>query len=78
MVVTLVAISLDGSMMCTAERKLPEEGIGGLLCLKFWSSDSMKKEFNLSTIVYDPHGSVSIFILYSFNVYYTLPYNLYL
>lgn len=59
-VVTLVALSVDGSMMCTAEWKLPEEGIGGLLCLKFWTSDSLKKEFNLSTIVYDPHGDAGI------------------
>ncbi|KAK9278012.1 hypothetical protein L1049_027569 [Liquidambar formosana] len=36
-VVTIVAFSLDGSMMSTAEVKFPEEDIGGLVCLKFWA-----------------------------------------
>lgn len=54
-VVTLVVLSLDGSMMSTVEMKLPEEGLGGLICLKFWASESQNKEFSLSTIVYEPH-----------------------
>jgi len=52
--VTLAVLSLDGSMMSTAEVKLPEEGLGGLVCLKFWALGS-QKEFSLSTIVYEPH-----------------------
>lgn len=41
--------------MTTAEVKLAEEGIGGLVCLKFWMLDSQDKLFSLSTIVYEPH-----------------------
>ncbi|OMO60725.1 hypothetical protein CCACVL1_23917 [Corchorus capsularis] len=60
-IVTAVALSLDGSVMSTAEVKLAEEGIGGLVCLKFWVSGSQNKEFSLSTIVYEPHrdGGIS-------------------
>lgn len=54
-VVTAVALSLDGSVMCTAEVKLPEEGIGALVCLKFWESESLNKNFSLSTVIYEPH-----------------------
>jgi hypothetical protein len=53
--VTLVAISQDGSMMSTVEVKLPEEGIGGLVCLKFWALGSENKKFSLSTVIYEPH-----------------------
>lgn len=52
---TLVALSQDGSMMCTTEVRLPEEGIGALVCLKFWASVSQNKNFCLSTIIYEPH-----------------------
>ena len=52
---TLAVISLDGSMMSTAEVKLPEEGLGGLVCLKFWALGSQNKEFSLSTMIYEPH-----------------------
>ncbi|RVW33080.1 Retrovirus-related Pol polyprotein from transposon RE1 [Vitis vinifera] len=31
----LMVLSPDGSMMSTAETKFPEEGLGGLVCLKF-------------------------------------------
>ncbi|KAF4391179.1 hypothetical protein G4B88_016489 [Cannabis sativa] len=41
--------------MCTSDVKLPEDGIGSLVCLKFWESDSLNKNFSLSTIVYEPH-----------------------
>ncbi|XP_011043947.1 PREDICTED: WD repeat-containing protein 75-like [Populus euphratica] len=58
-VVTLAVLSLDGSMMSTAEVKLPEEGLGGLVCLKFWAFGS-QKEFSLSTIVYEPHRDAGI------------------
>ncbi len=51
----LVALSQDGSMMSTAEVRLPEEGIGGLVCLKFWALGSENKKFTLSTVIYEPH-----------------------
>ena len=54
-VVTLVELSLDGSMMGTVEVKLPEEDIGGLICLKFWELDSDDKSFSVSTLIYEPH-----------------------
>ncbi|KAK2646120.1 hypothetical protein Ddye_021315 [Dipteronia dyeriana] len=59
-VVTLVALSQDGSMMSTVEVKLAEEGIGGLVCLKFWASESQNKKFTLSTIIYEPHRDACI------------------
>ncbi|XVE98784.1 hypothetical protein REPUB_Repub03eG0138500 [Reevesia pubescens] len=59
-IVTAVALSLDGSVMSTAEVKLAEEGIGGLVCLKFWASGSQNKEFSLSTIVYERHREAGI------------------
>lgn len=52
---TAVALSLDGSVMSTTEVKLPEDGIGGLVSLKFWMSEPDSKTFTLSTIVYEPH-----------------------
>lgn len=52
---TAVALSLDGSAMSTTEVKLPEDGIGGLVSLKFWESEPDNKTFTLSTIVYEPH-----------------------
>jgi len=60
-VVTMVELSTDGSMMGTVEVKLPEEGIGGLICLKFWDLDSDTKRFSLSTLVYEPHRCVNEF-----------------
>uniref|UniRef100_A0A2N9I1K3 WD repeat-containing protein 75 second beta-propeller domain-containing protein n=1 Tax=Fagus sylvatica TaxID=28930 RepID=A0A2N9I1K3_FAGSY len=59
-VVNLVALSQDGSMMSTAEVRLPEEGIGGLVCLKFWASGSENKKFTLSTVIYEPHRDAGI------------------
>ncbi|KAL6191710.1 hypothetical protein ACLB2K_038100 [Fragaria x ananassa] len=59
-IVTLVSLSGDGSMMSTLEVNLPEDGIGGLVCLKFWASDPQNKNFNLSTIVYEPHRDAGI------------------
>ncbi|XP_074272497.1 uncharacterized protein LOC141596286 [Silene latifolia] len=59
-VVSLVALSVDGSMMSTVETRLPEEGVGGLTCLKFWASEAQKKDFKLSTIVYEPHRDAGI------------------
>ncbi|XP_022135000.1 WD repeat-containing protein 75 [Momordica charantia] len=59
-VVTTVAISLDGSLMSTAEVRSPEGGIGGFICLKFWDSELENKKFNLSTVVYEPHRDAAI------------------
>ncbi|KAF5461745.1 hypothetical protein F2P56_017819 [Juglans regia] len=59
-VVTFVAVSLDGSMMSTVEAKLPEEGIGSLVCLKFWALGSENKKFSLSTVIYEPHRDAGI------------------
>ncbi|KAK4265483.1 hypothetical protein QN277_026532 [Acacia crassicarpa] len=59
-VVTLVELSLDGSMMGTVEVKLPEEDIGGLICLKFWELDSDDKSFSVSTLIYEPHRDAKI------------------
>ncbi|XP_047328374.1 WD repeat-containing protein 75-like isoform X2 [Impatiens glandulifera] len=54
-IITLVAISQDGSLMSTVENRLPEEEIGGLVCLKFWECQPLNKDFSLSTIIYEPH-----------------------
>ncbi|KAG2323468.1 hypothetical protein Bca52824_016681 [Brassica carinata] len=59
-VVTAVALSLDGSVMSTTEVKLPEDGIGGLVSLKFWESEPDNKTFTLSTIVYEPHKDAGV------------------
>lgn len=53
--VTLMALSPDGSVMSTVEVRLPEQDIGGLVCLKFWKSASQNKQFALSTVIYEPH-----------------------
>ncbi|KAF4391174.1 hypothetical protein G4B88_016484 [Cannabis sativa] len=58
--VTRVAISKDGSTVCTSDVKLPEDGIGSLVCLKFWESDTLNKNFSLSTIVYEPHRDAGV------------------
>ena len=52
---TLLSLSLDGSYMGTIEVKLPEEGIGGLICLKFWARSSQGGNYSLETVVYEPH-----------------------
>ncbi|CAL1358828.1 unnamed protein product [Linum trigynum] len=59
-VVTSVVLSLDGSMLCTSEVRLPEDGLGHLVCLKFWFSKSKAGDFSLSTIVYEPHRDAGI------------------
>ena len=56
----LVALSPDGYSMGTVETRLPEEGIGGLVSLKFWECSSQSKEFSLSTVVYEPHRFVLV------------------
>ncbi|CAN1166653.1 WD repeat-containing protein 75 [Linum perenne] len=59
-IVTSVVLSPDGSMMCTSEVRLPEDGLGNLICLKFWDSKSKTGDFSLSTIVYEPHRDAKI------------------
>ncbi|KAL3643185.1 hypothetical protein CASFOL_014000 [Castilleja foliolosa] len=58
--VNLVTLSPDGSTMSTVETRLPEEGIGGLVTLKFWACSSQSKQFNLSTVIYEPHSKAGI------------------
>ncbi|BAT76749.1 hypothetical protein LR48_Vigan627s003400 [Vigna angularis] len=59
LVVSLVELSIDGSMMGTVEIKLPEDGIGGLVCLKFWDLDDNQR-FSVSTLIYEPHRDAHI------------------
>ncbi|CAA6671814.1 unnamed protein product [Spirodela intermedia] len=59
-VLSLLTLSLDGSNMGTVEVKLPEEGIGGLVCLKFWTRGSRAGDYSLSTVVYEPHSDAGI------------------
>ncbi|XP_047316571.1 WD repeat-containing protein 75-like [Impatiens glandulifera] len=59
-IITMVAISPDGSLMSTVENRLPEEEIGGLVCLKFWECQPLNKDFCLSTIIYEPHRDASL------------------
>ncbi|XP_009627084.1 uncharacterized protein [Nicotiana tomentosiformis] len=59
-VVNLVALSPEGSIMITVETRLAEEGIGGLVSLKFWSCSSSNKDFSLSTVVNEPHRDSGI------------------
>ncbi|KAL2338651.1 hypothetical protein Fmac_013097 [Flemingia macrophylla] len=58
-VVSLVELSVDGSIMGTVEVKLPEDGFGGLVCLKFWDLDDNKR-FSVSTHIYEPHRDAHI------------------
>ncbi|KAL3820938.1 hypothetical protein ACJIZ3_006843 [Penstemon smallii] len=58
--VNLVALSPDGSTMCTVETRLPEEGIGSLVSLKFWACGIQNKDFSLSTVIYEPHRESGI------------------
>ncbi|KAM3396488.1 WD repeat-containing protein 75 [Capsicum galapagoense] len=59
-IVDLVALSPEGSIMITVETRFAEEGIGGLVSLKFWSCSSSNKDFSLSTVVYEPHRDSGI------------------
>lgn len=67
---TLVAISQDGSLMSTVEVKQPEEGIGGLVCLKFWALGSENKKFSLSTVIYEPHRLALAYIPENSEIFY--------
>ncbi|KAK9117080.1 hypothetical protein Sjap_016027 [Stephania japonica] len=57
--VTILAISMDGSKLGTVEVQLPEEELGGLVCLKFWDKTHSGK-FSLSTPIYEPHGDAGV------------------
>ncbi|MQL92234.1 hypothetical protein Taro_024859 [Colocasia esculenta] len=59
-VLALLALSVDGSNMGTVEVKLPEEGIGGLVCLKFWTRGPQAGHYSLSTVIYEPHSNAGI------------------
>lgn len=50
-----MVLSKDGTKLSTTDIKLAEDGIGGLVCLKFWDSGSRIGEFLLSTVIYEPH-----------------------
>ncbi|XP_020595529.1 WD repeat-containing protein 75-like, partial [Phalaenopsis equestris] len=58
--VALIALSSDGSMMSTVDVKLPEEDLGGLVTLKFWSGGSRLGEYALSTVIFEPHSNAQI------------------
>ncbi|KAJ6797873.1 WD repeat-containing protein 75 [Iris pallida] len=60
MFVALMALSADGAMMGTVDVRLPEEGLGGLVSLKFWTHGSRIGEYNLSTVIYEPHSDSGI------------------
>lgn len=53
--VSIIVLSDDGSKMGTVEVKLPEEGVGGLVALRFWEVGSRNGEYSLSTVIYEPH-----------------------
>lgn len=59
-IVNLVALSPDGTTMGTVETRLPEDGIGSLVSLKFWERGTQSKDFNLSTVIYEPHRDAGI------------------
>ncbi|XP_042465613.1 uncharacterized protein LOC122048071 [Zingiber officinale] len=58
--VALVAISLDGSLMATIDVTIPEEKLGGLVCLKYWTRGSLVAEYLLSTVIYEPHSDAQV------------------
>ncbi|KAK9119657.1 hypothetical protein Scep_017750 [Stephania cephalantha] len=57
--VAILAVSMDGSKLSTVEVQLPEEELGGLVCLKFWDQ-TRSGEFSLSTPIYEPHGDAGV------------------
>ncbi|XP_020275588.1 WD repeat-containing protein 75 [Asparagus officinalis] len=58
--VALMSLSGDGSMMSTVEVRLPEEGLGDLITLKFWARGSRVGEYNLVTVIYEPHSYAEV------------------
>ena len=61
MYISLVSLSIDGSLMCTVDVKLPEEELGGLVTLKFWNHGSSAGNYFLSTVIYEPHRLVHVY-----------------
>ena len=61
MYISLVSLSIDGSLMCTVDVKLPEEELGGLVTLKFWNHGSGAGNYFLSTVIYEPHRLVHVY-----------------
>lgn len=59
-ILNLVALSFEGSVMCTVETRMAEEGIGGFVTLKFWESGSQNSDFSLSTVIYEPHRDAGV------------------
>ncbi|RLN00886.1 WD repeat-containing protein 75 [Panicum miliaceum] len=59
MYISVVSLSIDGSLMCTVDVKLPEEELGGLVTLKFWNGSSAGNYF-LSTVIYEPHSDAGV------------------
>ncbi|KAK8961373.1 Guanine nucleotide-binding protein subunit beta-like protein B [Platanthera guangdongensis] len=57
--VALTTLSPDGSMMSTVDVRLPEEGLGAAVTLKFWSGSRIG-EYSLSTVIYEPHRDAQI------------------
>ncbi|KAL5723660.1 hypothetical protein ACHQM5_007033 [Ranunculus cassubicifolius] len=60
LVLTLISLSMDATKLSTVELKLPEDGIGGLVCLKFWDSGSRRGDYTLSTVIYEPHSDAGV------------------
>ncbi|KAI3806876.1 hypothetical protein L1987_22794 [Smallanthus sonchifolius] len=60
MILNLVALSFEGSVMCTVETRMAEEGIGGFVTLKFWERGSQNNDFSLSTVIYEPHRDAGV------------------
>ncbi|XP_024959966.1 WD repeat-containing protein 75 [Cynara cardunculus var. scolymus] len=59
-ILNLVALSFEGSVMCTVETRMAEEGIGGFITLKFWECGSQNSDFSLSTVIYEPHREAAV------------------
>ncbi|KAK1433946.1 hypothetical protein QVD17_10864 [Tagetes erecta] len=60
MILNLVALSFEGSVLCTVETRMAEEGIGGFVTLKFWERGSQNNNFTLSTVIYEPHRDAGV------------------
>ncbi|CAL4905194.1 unnamed protein product [Urochloa decumbens] len=60
MYISLVSLSIDGSLMCTVDVKLPEEELGGIVTLKFWNHGSNAGNYFLSTVIYEPHSDAGV------------------
>jgi NET1-associated nuclear protein 1 (U3 small nucleolar RNA-associated protein 17) len=54
--VSHVAFSADGTSMATVDIGIPEQGIGGGACLKFWDRPSQQLQYSVNTQVDELHG----------------------